>query len=114
VEVLVSNLNYGTEEASERRCVNPPALFVLSAIDRECIERLVGHTLARIEREFILQTLRYHQGNRTHAADRLGISIRSLRDRIRNYRHLGEDVPDPGEWRSETLHTAESRTPRPL
>ena len=64
--------------------------------DRECVANLVGQKLARIEREFILQTLRSHQGNRTHTADRLGISVRSLRDKIRTYRRYGESVPEPG------------------
>jgi DNA-binding NtrC family response regulator len=89
--------SYGADETPEQPFVSPPALFVISAMDRANIERLVGHTLARVEREFILQTLRCHQGNRTRAADRLGISVRSLRDRIRNYRHQGEIVPDPGD-----------------
>jgi two-component system, response regulator FlrC len=87
--------SHRAEEAPERPFVSPPALFALSATDRASIEHLVGHTLARVEREFILQTLRRYGGNRTRAADRLGISIRSLRDRIRNYRNQGECVPDP-------------------
>jgi DNA-binding NtrC family response regulator len=69
-------------------------LFDLSPIDRTCIKRLIGHTLASIEREFILETLRYVQGNRTRSADLLRISVRSLRDKIRRYRNEGEDVPD--------------------
>jgi DNA-binding NtrC family response regulator len=93
VEVLMPN--YLADETSEHPLVNLPALLELTAIDRTCIKRLIGHTLARIEREFILQTLRWCQGNRTRAADRLGISVRSLRDRIRNYRYQGESVPEP-------------------
>jgi two-component system, response regulator FlrC len=84
------------DEMPDRHFVTTPALFVLSEVDRACVERLVGHTLARVEREFILQTLRCLNGNRTHAAERLGISVRSLRDRLRNYRGQGECVPDPG------------------
>lgn len=75
--------------------VPPIRLFELSEFDRACIGRLVGHRLARLEREFILQTLRRTQGNRTSAANLLGISIRSLRDRIRLYRDRGEMVPEP-------------------
>ena len=56
---------------------------------------LVGYALSTIERELILQTLRYHQGNRTRTANVLGISVRSLRDRIRKYREMGADVPPP-------------------
>jgi two-component system response regulator FlrC len=84
-----------TDETSQRAFMRSPASFGLSAIDRACVTHLIGHTLARVERELILQTLRYNQGNRTRAAGLLGISIRSLRDRIRNYRDEGEYVPDP-------------------
>jgi DNA-binding NtrC family response regulator len=93
MEVLMPG--YRTEAPLERAAVSSATLFGLSTIDRACIKQLVGHKLAVVEREFILQTLRSHRGNRTRAADWLGISIRSLRDRIRNYRSQGEDVPVP-------------------
>ena len=86
--------NYAAVETAKQPPISPPASLGLSPFDRVCIGTLVGHSLARIEREFILQTLRSHQGNRTRTADRLGISIRSLRDRIRTYRRYGESVPD--------------------
>jgi DNA-binding protein Fis len=74
---------------------NQAALFVLDDVDRSCIKRLIGHRLALVEREFILQTLRHHRGNRTRAANLLGISIRSLRNKIRDYRDQGESVTPP-------------------
>jgi len=87
--------SYQADKPGEHQGVNVVRTFELSAIDRECINQLVGHTLAMVEREFILQTLRRLHGNRTRAADLLRISIRSLRDRIRCYRHQGESVPEP-------------------
>jgi DNA-binding NtrC family response regulator len=90
-----------TDKTSARPPVCPS--FAFSASERACIAQLMGHTLARVEREFILQTLRYNQGNRTHAANSLGISIRSLRDRIRNYRNRGECVPEPGSPLSDCV-----------
>ena len=60
-----------------------------SAIHVACVSQLVGYTLAAVETQFIVQTLRHFQGNRTHAANALGISVRSLRDRIRVYRERG-------------------------
>ncbi len=63
------------------------------------VEHLIGHTLATVEREIILQTLRYHQGNRTYAANVLGISVRSLRNKIRVYGDQGEKVPAPASSR---------------
>jgi Fis family transcriptional regulator, factor for inversion stimulation protein len=88
---------------SERPRNHSLASFAFSASERACIAHLVGHSLARVEREFILQTLRYSQGNRTRAANSLGISIRSLRDRIRNYRTRGDSVPEPGSPLLECL-----------
>ena len=93
----------------ERTPERPPICRVeLSAADRACIERLVGHTLALVEREFILQTLRDNHGNRTQSARLLGISIRSLRDKIRSYRDQGESVPEPAS--SPLPYTAGRRT----
>ena len=46
---------------------------------------LVGRTVADVERELILETLRHRGGNRTHAANILGISIRTLRNKLNEY-----------------------------
>jgi Bacterial regulatory protein, Fis family len=53
----------------------PGRLLEFSAVDRTVTKRLVGHTLANIERELILETLRHCNGNRTRSADVLGISF---------------------------------------
>jgi DNA-binding NtrC family response regulator len=45
-------------------------------------------TIWEMERELILRTLERHDGNRTHAARTLGISIRTLRNKLREYRQL--------------------------
>jgi len=46
---------------------------------------IVGRTVQDVERELILNTLDYCQGNRNHAADILGISIRTLRNKLKEY-----------------------------
>jgi two-component system, response regulator FlrC len=48
-----------------------------------------GQTLDDIERSVILEALKYHSGNRTHTARALGISIRTLRNKLADYRRLG-------------------------
>jgi DNA-binding NtrC family response regulator len=53
----------------------------------------VGSTVADVERELVLQTLARCNGNRTHAARQLGVSVRTLRNRIRLYTARGIDVP---------------------
>ena len=62
----------------------------------ETISWLVGHTVGEIECELILHTLAYHNGSRTRAAGILGISIRTLRNKIHEYESLGIAVSTPG------------------
>ena len=56
---------------------------------------LVGRTVAEVERLLIVDTLRHTLGNRTHAANILGISIRTLRNKLREYGDAGYPVPPP-------------------
>lgn len=58
---------------------------------------LVGQTIADVERHLILDTLAYCLGNRTHAARILGISIRTLRNKLNEYMEAGIPVPEPGQ-----------------
>ncbi len=60
---------------------------------------LVGRTLADVERDLILDTLDHCLGNRTHAAKILGISIRTLRNKLAEYAAEGVRVPEPGQSR---------------
>ena len=58
---------------------------------------LVGSTVAAVERNLIIDTLQHCLGNRTHAANILGISIRTLRNKLKLYNEQGFQVPLPGE-----------------
>lgn len=53
------------------------------------LEVPVGLKLEIVERQYILQTLYFVQQNRTKAADILGISIRTLRNKLNQYRMEG-------------------------
>ena len=64
---------------------------------------LVGHTVADVERELILDTLDHCLGNRTHAAKILGISIRTLRNKLSEYTSAGITVAEPGQARVSAL-----------
>jgi len=57
---------------------------------------LVGRTMDAVERDLILETLTHTLGNRTHAATILGISIRALRNKLRDYAATGSAVTPPG------------------
>jgi len=58
---------------------------------------LVGRTVADVERDLIIETLTHCLGNRTHAANILGISIRTLRNKLKQYSEEGVAVPAPRE-----------------
>jgi two-component system, response regulator FlrC len=61
---------------------------------------LVGRTVAEVERDLILDTLDHCLGNRTHAARILGISIRTLRNKLNEYVEAGVQVAEPGGVRA--------------
>jgi two-component system response regulator FlrC len=59
---------------------------------------LVGRTVAEVERDLILNTLQHCLGNRTHAANILGISIRTLRNKLKLYAEEGVGVVPSREF----------------
>jgi DNA-binding NtrC family response regulator len=71
------------------------SLAVRTGAGGEGIAALVGRTMDDVERDLILQTLGHTAGNRTHAATILGISIRALRNKLRDYSAQGIVVPPP-------------------
>lgn len=60
----------------------------------------IGQCLRLIETQFILETLKYHKGNRTHAAKSLGISLRTLRNKINEFTAEGLEVVAPVSGRA--------------
>jgi DNA-binding NtrC family response regulator len=67
----------------------------LSADQTEAVRRLVGHTIAELECELIVETLIEQDGSRTNVSKILGISLRTLRNKIREYRNRGRILPEP-------------------
>ena len=67
-----------------------------AALAAEQVTRhLVGRTVAEVERDLILETLKHCLGNRTHAANILGISIRTLRNKLTEYAAEGARIAPP-------------------
>ena len=66
--------------------------------DAPGIAGLVGRRMDDVEQALIIETLHHTFGNRTHAATILGISIRALRNKLRDYAGQGLAVPPPGIW----------------
>ena len=60
------------------------------------VESMIGRTIADVERDMILNTLDHCLGNRTHAANILGISIRTLRNKLNQYKEEGSEIPAAG------------------
>jgi DNA-binding NtrC family response regulator len=68
---------------------------LLKAAHAALAASLVGRTVADVERDLILETLKHCLGNRTHAASILGISLRTLRNKLTVYAAEGASVPPP-------------------
>jgi DNA-binding NtrC family response regulator len=87
--------------------VRPAAAVVSEAIGAdasggETPGALVGRTVAQVERDLIINTLNHCLGNRTHAANILGISIRTLRNKLKQYGAEGAPIPRPREAMAST------------
>ena len=59
----------------------------------ELIRLLIGSTVEEVERALVVQTLARCDGNRTRAARMLGLSVRTLRNKIRVYTAEGIEMP---------------------
>lgn len=73
---------------------SPPSTTDIDPQNEGAVENLIGRTIADVERQMILNTLDHCLGNRTHAANILGISIRTLRNKITQYRDEGVNIPE--------------------
>lgn len=61
---------------------------------------VVRHTISELERSLIIDTLNEVHGNRTVAAALLGISLRTLRNKLQQYADEGQAIPGRGDGRS--------------
>ncbi len=88
------------ERGREETPLNGVAQKAAAAADAAS-RAFVGKTVAEVEQDLILQTLDHCLGNRTHAANILGISVRTLRNKLKEYGEQGIPVPTPGEARPQ-------------
>src|SRR5262249_59793673 len=73
-----------------------PAVAHATFAAEQVTRALVGRTVADVERDLILETLKHCLGNRTHAANILRISIRTLRHKPNEYADIRVPTPPPG------------------
>jgi transcriptional regulator with PAS, ATPase and Fis domain len=55
----------------------------------------VGIPLFELQAYFIIETLKYFDGNRTKTAKALKISVRTVLIRINEFKHFGFKIPKP-------------------
>ena len=99
IDAIMLSSQFTPVEASDQ--VRETAAAAISAAGGT--EGLVGRTVADVERDLIIDTLEHTLGNRTHAANILGISIRTLRNKLKQYTEEGVSVPTPGEGERATV-----------
>jgi two-component system response regulator FlrC len=82
-------------DASDVELAQPDGARPASEPTSAGVASLVGRRMDDVERDLIIETLGHTLGNRTHAATILGISIRALRNKLRDYSARGVAVPPP-------------------
>jgi hypothetical protein len=76
---------------------------ISSSSRRRLVRRLVGLPFSDVERYLVLENLAHTHGNRTVSARLLGVSVRTLRNKITEYSAAGHDIPRH-ESRDEILN----------
>ena len=98
--IMLSGMTLAPEPSSAQTAAATAAAAAYGAAPADAAgapTALVGRTVADVERDLIIGTLSHTLGNRTHAANILGISIRTLRNKLAQYTAEGVRVPLPGE-----------------
>jgi two-component system response regulator FlrC len=82
----LENLIHRSFALRGRLKIMPADLFDHTVESAESKELQAGQSVDEMERKLIMTTLEQTNGNRTHAAKLLGISLRTLRNKLREYR----------------------------
>ena len=96
------NQGTGANAAAPGQAPNPAGVGSAGAPPESALENtagvegLIGKTISEVERDMIVNTLDHCLGNRTHAAKILGISIRTLRNKLNLYKEDTDDVAEVG------------------
>jgi DNA-binding NtrC family response regulator len=82
----LENIIHRSFALRSRLKITPADLFDQSVETPEVAGLQAGQSVGEMERKLIMTTLEQTNGNRTHAAKLLGISLRTLRNKLREYR----------------------------
>ena len=97
-DIAIQGEAFGSSTSATASASNAPDPAGVSSAgtglqNQDAVENMIGRTIADVEREMIINTLDHTLGNRTHAAQILGISIRTLRNKLNQYKDEGMDIP---------------------
>ena len=81
-----------TDEIDETSIILQTPTAVVNQSSEQAASQ-VGQTVASVERKLILDTLESTSWNRSSAATILGISIRTLRNKLKQYQEEGYNIP---------------------
>lgn len=87
LEAVLEKAFHQASQDSLKNAVEPEHIEL--NLQSKALEFSIGQKLDEVERKYILQTLYFVHQNRTRAAEILGISIRTLRNKINQYREEG-------------------------
>jgi two-component system response regulator FlrC len=76
-----------------------PSTSVRSEAELQFVTFSNSKPIREMEKEIILSALEAHQGNRTHTAKALGMSLRTLRHKLKQYRESGDWVEEARQAR---------------
>lgn len=82
-----------------RTRLEPSDLLLENVVDlptTDQIQHTVGGSFRAMEKQLILETLAKVGGNRMRAAEVLGVSVRTIRNKLRDYREEGKILPITG------------------
>ena len=93
IHIAVDVSNFAGGHVAAKTAAPAPNTSAPAIKNPGAVEGLIGRKLEDVERDLILNTLDHTLGNRTHAANILGISIRTLRNKLAQYRDEGVNIP---------------------
>lgn len=79
-----------------RACIlsNYSVIKLTNLQETAIVKNISQGSVKEMETNLILEALKSYKGNRTKAASMLGITVRTLRNKIKEYRDLGINIPD--------------------
>ncbi len=83
--LMIVDMELDLDDVRARLLFSPGCQATPDTLAPVSFDRLVGRTIADVERELILQTLARCDGNRTSAATILGISVRTMRNKLKSF-----------------------------